>query len=95
MPLSLLIRYDLRTDQYLKTNSCPVHIIHGTKDHLIPFRQSEALQKLYPESITLHPVVGAQHNNLPDFPAFFELLYDILYVVPQGVIPKVQSNSGE
>src|SRR6185369_5125493 len=30
MPLSWLIRYDLRTDEYLKTAAFPVHIIHGT-----------------------------------------------------------------
>jgi hypothetical protein len=40
------------------------------------------LKALFPEKITLHPVAGAHHNNLPDFPEFFELLYDILYVSP-------------
>ncbi len=82
MPLKWLMRYDLRTDQFLKTISCPVHLIHGTKDRLIPFRQSQQLKNLYPNKVQLHPIAGGGHNNLPDFPQFFELLYDILYVVP-------------
>ncbi len=86
MPLKWLIRYDLRTDQYLKTCTSMIHIIHGTKDYLIPFRQSENLKALYSDKIILHPVEGAHHNNLPDFPEFFELLYDILYVNPSASI---------
>lgn len=82
MPLRWLIRYDLRTDQYLKDFTAPVHIIHGTKDYLIPYKQSEMLKSRFPKTITLHPVHGAHHNNLPDYPEFFELLYDILYVLP-------------
>jgi fermentation-respiration switch protein FrsA (DUF1100 family) len=83
IPLRWLMRYDLRTDQYLKSITCPVHILHGTKDFLIPFRQSEQLQSLHPDKVKLHAVPGGHHNNLPDFPIFFELLYDILYVSPE------------
>lgn len=82
LPLRWLLRYDLRTDEYLHTVTCPVHIIHGNKDRLISFRQSEELRSLYPDKVILHPVEGAHHNDLPDFPQFFELLYDILYVDP-------------
>jgi alpha-beta hydrolase superfamily lysophospholipase len=83
IPLKWIMKYDLRTDQYLKTVSCPIHIVHGNKDHLISFNQSEKLKALYPDKVTLHPIEGGRHNNLPDFPEFFELLYDILYVLPE------------
>ncbi len=88
LPLSWFMRYDLRTDQFLKTISCHVHIIHGTRDRLIPYSQSVSLTKLYPDKITLHPIEGAHHNDLPSFPEFFELLYDILYVLPEDVNTK-------
>ncbi len=93
MPLKWLMRYELRTDQYLKTTVCPIHIIHGTRDRLIPFNQSEALKNLYPEKISLHSIEGGHHNDLPEFPEFFELLYDILYVAPVDVdtTPNVSS----
>ncbi len=84
LPLRWILRYDIRTDQYLEDATCPVHIIHGTKDRLISFSQSEKLQALYPSKITLHGIEGGRHNNLPDFPEFFEILYSILYVKPEG-----------
>jgi alpha-beta hydrolase superfamily lysophospholipase len=84
LPLRWILRYDIRTDQYLKSTTCPVHIIHGTKDRLISFSQSEKLKSLYPDKITLHSIEGARHNNLPDFPEFFETLYQVLYVKPKS-----------
>ena len=77
-----MLKYDIRTDLYLTTTECPIHIIHGTKDKLVSFEQSERLKALYPAKIKLHAIEGARHNNLPDYPEFFELLYDILYVKP-------------
>ncbi|MBK5278136.1 MAG: alpha/beta fold hydrolase [Bacteroidia bacterium] len=81
-PLKWLLKYDMRTDQYLQEVKCPVHIIHGTKDRLISFSQSERLKALFPDKITLHQIDGARHNNLPDYSEFFEILYTILYVKP-------------
>lgn len=81
-PLKWLLKYDMRTDLYLKTATFPIHIIHGTNDKLITFKQSEKLKALYPEKITLHPIQDGKHNDLPDFPEFFEILYDILYLKP-------------
>ena len=86
LPLKWILRYDLRTDQYLKNISCPVHIIHGNKDLLISYDQSVKLKLLHPEKIELHTVEGGGHNNLPNFPEFFEMLYDILYLPPETTI---------
>jgi pimeloyl-ACP methyl ester carboxylesterase len=77
-PLKFILRYDIRTDKYLKDVSCPVYILHGTKDGLFPINQSQKLQKLFPDKITLFEIEHAHHNNLPDFPQFYEHLYDIL-----------------
>lgn len=78
IPLKWLLRYDIRTDQYLKQVTCPVHIIHGTNDRLITFSQSKKLKALHPDKVVLHDVKGAHHNNLPEYPEFFEILYSIL-----------------
>lgn len=82
LPLKWIMRYDLRTDLYLNEVKCPVHIIHGTHDRLIPFRQSQMLKEKYPDKITLHAIEKGGHNNLPEFAEFHELLYDILYIKP-------------
>jgi len=77
-PLKWILRYDIRTDQYLKTTSCAIDIIHGTHDHLIPYKQSEMLKALYPDKITLFPIKGAHHNNLQDFSKYYHTLFDSL-----------------
>lgn len=78
LPLLLLLRYQIRTDQYVQHIESPIFILHGTKDRLIPFRHSQWLQKINPEKITLLAIEGGGHNNLPDFPAYHQSLYDIL-----------------
>lgn len=82
-PLKTLLRYKIRTDEYLKTTDCPVYIIHGTKDKLFPVNQSEKLKAAFPEKVELYKIKGGHHNDLPEFPEFFEILYEILYLNPE------------
>ena len=78
LPVRWLLRYHIRTDLFIKKVQCPVFILGGPKDRLIPFRQCEMLQALAPERIRLFAIEGAGHNNLPDFPEYHDVLYDIL-----------------
>ena len=80
IPLKIFLRYNIRTDQYLKTTECPVHIIHGTKDILFPIKQSRKLKAMYPKKISLFEIKNGGHNDLQRFPEYFDSLYDILYV---------------
>lgn len=58
--------------------SAHTHIIHGTKDMLIPYDHSEMLKSDMGDKLTLHPVEGAGHNNLPSFPIYHQILYRLL-----------------
>lgn len=78
LPVHLVLRYHLRTDRWLPKVVCPVYIIHGTKDWLIPIRHSEDLQKINPRKITLIRIHGGGHNNLPSFEEYHNFLRDIL-----------------
>jgi alpha-beta hydrolase superfamily lysophospholipase len=86
-PIRLILRYQIRTDRFIKKVKCPVHILSGTKDRLIPHIQSIQLQQLNPENITLHPIRGAHHNNLPEYPEYHDLLYDILHEMNLKSLP--------
>lgn len=78
MPLRWLLKYQIRTDFFIKKVTCPVFIVHGKKDRLITFKQSELLKKQAPQEVHLFPVAEAGHNNLPEFPEYHEWLYDVL-----------------
>jgi pimeloyl-ACP methyl ester carboxylesterase len=78
LPVRLVLRYNLRTDKWLPRVNCPVYILHGTRDFLIPIRHSIELQKIHPRRITLIRIHGGGHNNLPRFPEYHAFIRDIL-----------------
>ncbi|HEX7906368.1 MAG TPA: alpha/beta fold hydrolase [Chitinophagaceae bacterium] len=78
LPVRIVLRYHLRTDQWIQKVKCHTYIIHGTKDWLIPIRHSEALQKFNPKRITLIRIHGGGHNNLPSFDEYHNFIRDIL-----------------
>jgi uncharacterized protein len=80
LPVRLVLRYHLRTDRWIKRVRCPVYIIHGTRDWLIPIRHSENLQKTNPQRITLIRIHGGGHNNLPSYDEYHGFVRDILKI---------------
>src|SRR5688572_8711535 len=52
LPVRIVLRFHLRTDQWIPHVNCHTYIIHGTRDWLIPIRHSERLQRLNPHKIT-------------------------------------------
>lgn len=78
LPVRFILRYQLRTDKWIRRVNCHTYILHGTKDRLIPIRHSERLQQLNPDKITLIRIEGGRHNNLPSFPEYHNFIRDIL-----------------
>lgn len=78
LPMRYLLRFHLRTDKWIVHVNCHTYILHGTKDLLIPIRNSEKLQQLNPRKITLVRIEGGGHNNLPSFPGYHNIIRDIL-----------------
>ncbi|MFX0557024.1 alpha/beta hydrolase [Maribacter sp. CXY002] len=78
MPLSLLIKFPMPTYKWLKYVKCPIHIIHGTDDKLIPYKTSVKLSRIQPKLTTLHSVIGGGHKNLNTFEAYHKMLDNII-----------------
>ena len=78
LPIRLVLRFQLRTDQWIRKVNCHTYIIHGTRDRLIPVRHSEALQAINPQKITLIRIHGGKHNNLTSFDEYHNFVRDIL-----------------
>ncbi|WP_242082320.1 alpha/beta hydrolase [Aestuariivivens sediminis] len=85
MPLSLLMKYPLPTYKWLKYVRCPIHIIHGTNDKLIPYKTSIKLSKVNPKRTQLHTVIGGGHKNLNNFESYHKMIHDILNSKPQEI----------
>jgi uncharacterized protein len=78
LPVKYVLRFHLRTDKWIRHVNCHTYILHGTKDWLIPIKNSQQLQAIAPNKITLIRIEGGGHNNLPSFPEYHNFLRDIL-----------------
>ncbi len=85
MPLSLLIKFPMPTYKWLKYVNCPIHIIHGTDDRLIPYKTSVKLSKIKPELTKLYTVIGGGHKNLNTFESYHKMLTEIITTRPKKV----------
>jgi len=85
MPLSLLLKYPLPTYKWLKYVQCPIHIIHGTHDKLIPYKSSIKLSLINPKLTKLHTVIEGGHKNLNNFESYHKMLDDILNSQPKTI----------
>ena len=85
MPLSLLLKYPLPTYKWLKYVQCPIHIIHGTNDKLIPYKSSVKLSQINPKLTKLHTVIEGGHKNLNNFESYHKMLDDILNSQPKTI----------
>jgi alpha-beta hydrolase superfamily lysophospholipase len=85
MPLSVLIKFPMPTYKWLKYVQCPIHIIHGTDDKLIPFKTSVKLSKIKPKLTTLHSIIGGGHKNLNTFEYYHKVLDEIITTKPKKV----------
>ena len=78
MPLSIILKYPMPTYKWLKYVKCPIHIIHGTKDKLIPFSSSVKLSQVNPKLTRLHPIIDGGHKNLNNFESYHKILTEII-----------------
>ncbi len=85
MPLSLLIKFPMPTYKWLKYVKCPIHIVHGTDDQLIPYKSSIRLSKINPGLTTLYSVIGGGHKDLNQFESYHKMLSNIVNSKPQKV----------
>lgn len=85
MPLSIIMRYPVPTYKWIKYVHCPIHIIHGTNDKLIPFKSSIKLANINPDKTRLWSVVGGGHKNLNTFRSYHEKLEEIVENKPHTI----------
>lgn len=66
---SALLRYPLRTDEYLPKIKSPVLLIHGDRDELIPVAHTKHLTQLSSLADALI-IAGGRHADLQEIPAY-------------------------
>ena len=71
---SLLLKYPLHSDTLIGAVRCPILLVHGTRDALIPFDESRKLLALAHAPAELLTLEGAGHNDVHEFPLYLSTL---------------------
>ncbi|MFM7645887.1 MAG: alpha/beta hydrolase [Sphingomonadales bacterium] len=77
-PMTLLLRYQLPTYQYLPLVSAPITLLHGTSDGIVSFSQSQKLTKLFKPADRLVIIENGSHNDLYRFQETTQRLSQLL-----------------
>lgn len=91
MPMSWVLKFPIPTYKWIKYVKCPIHIIHGTHDKLIPLNSSIKLSDINAKITRLHTVIGAGHNNMHNYESYHEILSQI-FTKDKIVIDKEKSS---
>jgi uncharacterized protein len=78
LPVNLLLKFRLDNGKWIKKVKCPVYVIHGTKDEVIPFSHSLLLKKDFKSADSLFTINGGHHNDLSSFDEYNEVMKQIL-----------------
>jgi len=94
IPLGLVMRYSMPTYKWIKYVKCPIKIIHGTNDRIIPMKSSIRLSKINPSLTRMYPIIGGGHKNLHNFEGYHRALNEILKSKPFKKINKKKTSLG-
>ncbi|RDK85380.1 alpha/beta hydrolase [Marinirhabdus gelatinilytica] len=72
LPIEKLLKYKFETANYIVQVSCPITIIHGADDGIVPYKEAEQLYNVIPEQQrTLVTIKNGKHNNLGSFQEYW------------------------
>jgi len=73
------LRYPIRSDKYVQDITCPTLIFHGTGDDVVKYKYGKRLFDAIPgQKKELVTIEGGEHNNLADYPIYWERLEKFL-----------------
>lgn len=77
MPAKPFLRYNMPTFQYLKEVRCPIKIIHGSDDRLVPINTAVDLSEINPELTRLYVILRAGHIDIHQFEEYHRVMEEI------------------
>lgn len=80
LPYRLLLRYPFRNDKAMRRMACPVYILHGRFDAMVPYASALKLYAAVPSEVHREMVTfpKGHHSDLPRFPRYQKFLVRVL-----------------
>ena len=77
MPAKPFLRYNIPTFQYLKNVRCPIKIIHGSDDKLVPINTAIDLSEINPDLTRLYVILRAGHIDIHQYEEYHRVMEEI------------------
>ncbi|MFC4722300.1 alpha/beta hydrolase [Geojedonia litorea] len=78
-PVESLLKYRFPTNEFIQSVECPILIVHGTDDDVVPLSSGEKLLKeASKQKIKFVKIEGGRHNNLNEFDAYHQAIDEVL-----------------
>jgi fermentation-respiration switch protein FrsA (DUF1100 family) len=78
-PIKRLLKYELPTHAFLQSVKCPITMIHGTNDMIVPFSSAEKLAEAAPTKTSEFIVIeDGSHNDLANFQQYHTTIKKLL-----------------
>lgn len=77
MPAKPFLRYNIPTFQYLKQVRCPIKIIHGSDDRLVPLNTAVDLSEINPDLTRLYVILRAGHIDIHQYEEYHRVIQEI------------------
>ncbi|XMO87385.1 alpha/beta fold hydrolase [Algibacter sp. AS12] len=78
-PVKNLLKYKILSYQFIKETACPILILHGTDDQVVPYESAKKLFEAAPkEKNTFITFEGGNHGNLSTYESYHKQIDDIL-----------------
>lgn len=78
LPVNKLLKYRFPTFRYLKKTDCPITIIHGTEDDVVPYSSAKKLSELDIDHLDFITIKNGNHNNLVEFAEYHSAITEVL-----------------
>lgn len=79
LPVTILLKYTFPSDEWIRKISCPIYVLHGTADSVVPYASGQKLAQLAGDGkAKLITIPDGGHNDLSNFTTYQQALYNIL-----------------
>ncbi|MAP54838.1 alpha/beta fold hydrolase [Altibacter sp.] len=79
LPIKYLLKFNFPTYSFAGKIECPILILHGTNDAVVPYASAKDLELQFPEAlVSFVTIAQGAHNNLVEFAEYHAAIAEVL-----------------